>query len=323
MASLHNDGLLVLDELGEIDPREAGAAAYMLANGTGKARARRDGLARSAATWRLLFLSSGEVGLADHMREAGKRTRAGQEVRLADLPADAGAGHGLFEMLHGHTDGAAFAGALLDAARKYHGTAGHAYLRRLVEIDPEQARRAIAAMRADFVGEVLPAGADGQARRVADRFALIAAGGALATRFDLTGWPEGETLAAAKACFRAWLDRRGGAGSAEESEALAAVDHFIELHGASRFGVLGDMGEPEQRSIINRAGHVRQVNGRRQYLFQPETFRRDVCAGLDHRRVLEALRVRGRLATGDGQHLAMKVRGVGRAYAVWEAGDEI
>ena len=95
-AALCNDGLLILDELGEIDPREAGAAAYMLANNAGKARARRDGLARPTATWRLLFLSSGEIGLADHMREAGKRVRAGQEVRLADLPADAGAGHGLF-----------------------------------------------------------------------------------------------------------------------------------------------------------------------------------------------------------------------------------
>ena len=77
-------------------PAFYGTAAYMLVNGVGKARARRDGLARPAAAWRLLFLTSGEVRLGDHMREVGKRTRAGQEIRLADLPADAGAGHGLF-----------------------------------------------------------------------------------------------------------------------------------------------------------------------------------------------------------------------------------
>lgn len=55
------------------------------------------------------------------MLDAGKRVRPGQEVRLADLPADAGAGYGLFEQLQGHSDGGAFAGALLDATRCFHG----------------------------------------------------------------------------------------------------------------------------------------------------------------------------------------------------------
>jgi hypothetical protein len=91
---------------------------------SGKARARRDGLARPAAAWRLLFLSSGEIGLADHMREGGKRARPGQEVRLADLPADAGAGCGVFEELHGHGDGAELAGTLLDATRAIMGHLG-------------------------------------------------------------------------------------------------------------------------------------------------------------------------------------------------------
>ncbi|CEK09175.1 DUF927 domain-containing protein [Legionella hackeliae] len=36
LASLHNDGLLILDELSQMDPREAGEAAYLLANGQGK-----------------------------------------------------------------------------------------------------------------------------------------------------------------------------------------------------------------------------------------------------------------------------------------------
>ena len=58
MAALHNDGVLILDELGQVDPREAGEAAYMLANGLGKARAARDGTARASAKWRLLFLSA-------------------------------------------------------------------------------------------------------------------------------------------------------------------------------------------------------------------------------------------------------------------------
>src|SRR6266446_4954990 len=101
IAEVHSDALLCLDEMGQVDAREAGETAYMLANGAGKGRASRDGSARRSAQWRLLFLSSGELSLADKMAEAGKRVRAGQEVRLVDVPADAGAGMGIFEDLHG------------------------------------------------------------------------------------------------------------------------------------------------------------------------------------------------------------------------------
>lgn len=40
LAALHaDDGLLILDELEQVDPKEAGEVAYMLGNGQGKARA--------------------------------------------------------------------------------------------------------------------------------------------------------------------------------------------------------------------------------------------------------------------------------------------
>ena len=87
MAAAHCDGLLILDELAQVDPREAGEAAYLLANGQGKARAARTGGARARASWRLLFLSAGEISLSAHMQAAGKRAHAGQEIRLADLDA--------------------------------------------------------------------------------------------------------------------------------------------------------------------------------------------------------------------------------------------
>src|SRR5271166_263531 len=101
VAALHCDALLCLDEMGQVDGREAGQIAYMLGNGCGKARANRDGFARPSAEWRSLFLSSGEVGLADKIAEdgRGRRAAAGQQVRIVDIAADAGAGLGLFENL--------------------------------------------------------------------------------------------------------------------------------------------------------------------------------------------------------------------------------
>ena len=122
-----NGSLLALDEMGEVSGREAGAAAYMLANGVGKARAGRWGRARRSARWRVVILSSGELGLADKMAEDGRRIAAGQGVRLLDVAAD-GRAFGAFDHLHGAADGAAFADRLRRATAESYGTAGPAFV---------------------------------------------------------------------------------------------------------------------------------------------------------------------------------------------------
>lgn len=319
IAQAHNDGLLVLDELAQIDPREAGECSYMIANGTGKHRSRRDGLARKAATWRLLFLSAGEIGLADHMREAGKRARAGQEARLADIPADAGKGLGLFEELHGFSSGGEFADRLNHLTTQYHGTAARAFLHSLVQAPVTELKQGIEALREDFLRTKVPPEADGQARRVASRFALIAAGGEIATKFGLTGWKEGEAIDSAAICFEAWLGRRGGSGSQEEAAALAQVQHFLEAHGEARFT---DLDNPTDRPTINRAGYRRRTDSGLEYLFSPEVFRREVCVGLDYRHVAKILKDRGLLKTESPDRLTIKPRDIGRVYCIKEGRDE-
>lgn len=315
VAYSHNDGLLVLDELAQVDPRQAGDAAYMLANGSGKHRARRDGRARKAAEWRLLFLSAGEIGLAEHMAEAGKRSRAGQEVRLADVPADTGE-HGLFESLHGAASAAAFADELGQLAATHYGTPIRTYLGQLASLARSEVKARIGQLTADFIAETLPKNANGQARRVCARFALIAAGGELATKFGLTGWLAGEAIKAARVCFAAWLDRRGGTGSQEHARAIAQVRLFLENHGDARFADLDSHGG---HSIRDRAGFRRVVDGKRQYLIFPETFKSEVCAGLDWQMVARTLRDEGLLVTEDVSHNTVKLRAKGRLYAVREA----
>jgi putative DNA primase/helicase len=58
--------------MSQVTARDAGEAAYMMANGSGKSRASRDGTARKSAKFRVLFLSSGEIGLADKVAEDGR-----------------------------------------------------------------------------------------------------------------------------------------------------------------------------------------------------------------------------------------------------------
>jgi uncharacterized protein (DUF927 family) len=317
LATLHNDGLLILDEIGQINPDDAGEAAYMLANGQGKVRASRNGTARLAQHWKLLFLSAGETSLSAVMAQAGKRSTAGQEIRLADIDADAGAGMGIFETLHGYPNAAALALAIKEASATYHGTTGKEWLRFLVanrislkDILSEKIKR--------FVTEIVPANAAGQVARVARRFALVALAGELATRCKLTGWPEGEAIHAARKCFAAWMEAFGGCGNREERAILAQVRGFFETHGASRFE---DINATIDQRILKRAGFYRNwVNEGRQFLVLPETFRREVCQGFDEKTVKDVLIGAGLLLPGNDKKPSQVVRlpglGSSRVYVI-------
>lgn len=317
LATLHNDGLLILDEIGQIDPNAAGEAAYLLANGQGKVRASRNGFARSAQRWRLLFLSAGEESLSAIMAQAGKRSTAGQEIRLADIEADAGAGMGIFETLHENPNAAALALAIKDASAKNHGAVGKEWLCYLVanrtsleDLIPEQIKR--------FVSGIIPANAAGQVERVARRFALVAMAGELATHCKLTGWREGEATHAARKCFAAWMEAFGGSGNREERAILAQVRGFFETHGASRFE---DIGATIDQRILKRAGFYRNgVNEGRQFLVLPETFRREVCQGFDEKTVKNVLIVAGLLIPGKDNKPSQVARlpglGLSRVYVI-------
>ncbi len=298
IAAAHNDGALILDEIGQCDPKQAGEAAYLLANGQGKTRANRTGAARPTARWRLLFLSSGEESLPALATRAGYKTTAGQEVRLADIEADAGRGMGLFENLHGYKSPAVFADALKKATDRYHGAVGRAWLERLVA-DREQLADALPGIIAKFA-TIAGEGATGQVVRVAKRFGAVAAAGELATRYGLTGWQEGEAIAAAKACFLSWLEGFGGGKALHEERAiLAQVQAFIEAHGDARFQRL-DI--DDDRTIRDRVGFVRQRNDATEYLILPEAFRREVCKGFDPKAAIRVLRDAGWLVPGgDGR----------------------
>jgi putative DNA primase/helicase len=86
IATAFNHLCLPLDEIGQADPKDVGNIAYMLANGQGKARMTKNITNRKPKTWRLMVLSSGEVGLGSYMAQANITQKGGQEVRLPDVP---------------------------------------------------------------------------------------------------------------------------------------------------------------------------------------------------------------------------------------------
>lgn len=288
LAMQHCDAPLLLDEIAQIDPRAAGEVAYMLANGSGKARAGRTGAARDRASWRLLFLSAGEIGLAEHLGEIGKVPRAGQELRLAEIPADAGAGLGVFERLHDYATGSDFAKALDRAARKHYGTAFHAFVSELT-LRQEDVPAMVREAQRKFESVCLSEQAHGQARRVAGRFALVGAAGELATKWGVTGWEPGEALQAARRCFEAWLSRRGGQGNQEEKAMLRQVREFIRRKGESAFTDWDRPANDTEKHAPgkpDRAGYRRACldtdgNDSQEYFVFTEAWRGLICKGFD------------------------------------------
>ena len=260
VAALHSDLPLLLDELHQAPARLVGDMAYLFAEGQGKARGERTGGVRSILRWRTLFLSTGETGLAEYMATADVRATAGQEMRFAEITAAPEGGFGVFEHLHGEPTGEAFALRLREAVATEYGTAGRAWLEWLVS-HHEQAGAEVPRRILEVSGEWVPPGAVGQVASVARRFALVGVAGELATRAGITGWPKGAALAAARRCFDAWIEVRGGAGRSEERELLRRLRAFLQAN-EHRFEWWERAHDDRSPKTLNRAGfRKRYFNG--------------------------------------------------------------
>jgi putative DNA primase/helicase len=287
-AALFNDCLLALDEISECDPREVGAIVYALGNGQGKQRASRTGAARSVRRWRCLVLSNGERTIETAMLEGGYKAKAGQGVRLLDIPASRT--FGAWDNLHDYGSGAALSDAIKQAATTQYGQAGRAFLERLT-FDARNIPEYLGTIKS------LPRFAveDGQHKRAAARLALIALAGELATEYGITGWQEGEAIEAAQDALGCWQDLRGS-GPTERGQVLAQMVSFIDRHGDARFSD-ADNDNDNGRPVQNRAGWWRDSSSGRQYLFNKDGMR-EALKGFDFGRALDILRAAEVLTDG-------------------------
>lgn len=333
IAAAHSDGLLILDEIGMCDARIIGETVYMLGNGTGKARANDRGqVGRTVQEWRLLFLSTGEKTLAQHMAEANKELKAGMEVRMLAVPANASKGLGMFDTLCGFEDAAALSDALKLRVSKFYGTPLTAFLEALCA--PGKLPGLVSIMRRtveQFIAQNLPASASGQVQRAALRFGLAGAAGELATALGVTGWPDGAALTAARVCLHAWLAERGGAGNMEGEAIMARLRQIIERFGESRFtrweSVAAKIDEHGPRTIDRLGFRKTMEHGMGDtmhttitYYVLPEAWRSEVFRGMNITAVNRELIERGILQSGKDGKASCTVRlpgmGMQRCYVV-------
>ena len=313
-----NDSLLCLDELGEIDGREVGGVVYMLANGSPKARATRDGGARQRQDFRVLVLSTGEIGIQDKLQEEGRGVRlqrAGQAVRFLDVPADAGAEMGVLEDAH-DVEPAAFVDNLKAACAEVHGVAGRRFLTEFVK-DREGAIASFEKRRRAFLSA--HSGASSQSHRALKHFAVLAASGELATEFGITGWPLGEAQASLARCFQAWDHLHGGPIVLEDRQAISLVRSYLGEHGQSRFSPDSDMSGSPLRPTHNRTGFRKAVNGIQGCYCVPVDLWPRIVEGIDAKRAVDALYRHGHLVTERGRKTANvrnEEKATERVYAI-------
>ena len=279
VAQAHNDCVMVIDELGQADAKTVGDICYMLANGQGKAR-----MGHAKRSWRVAFITSGEISLAEHMAKAGVETMIGQEVRLLEIATDC-TDQGLFENIHSSKTPAEFSNRIKAATANHFGVPFQKFLGRLTS-NTEAIESSCRAYMDSFLKAVMPQPVAGVVPRAALRFALVAAAGEIATELKLTGWKKGEAFKAARKCFASWMEHRKTFDPV--AMAVDRVQRFISENN-SRFEVVGG------GVHLNGSKFGYQKKGK--FLILPDVFRDFVCVGTNPDGVADALERAGYLNT--------------------------
>lgn len=284
-AFMHNDSLLVLDEIGEIpNPKELGSIVYMLINGSGKGRMTKSLTLKDSNRWRIVFLSSGEKTLSELMEESGQNSKLGQEIRMININID-DSPYGIFDCIDFEENAASQAMLLNSNSKKYFGVAGEQWLEYLTQNKFEVIDIANKLLTEYF--KVLTVNfSEGHIIRVAKSFALIAVAGELATQAGITAWKSGVAFNAIQTVFNNWIKNLKEKGNYEEKEILEKIKLFFIQNGSSKFEQLiqKDSNSLQYDNFQQRTndcvGCWMQSGLTKRFYVEPVSFREAICRPL-------------------------------------------
>ncbi|WP_291357584.1 DUF927 domain-containing protein [Acinetobacter sp. UBA3106] len=288
-AELRNDSFLNLDELRQAVPKAVSDIVYMLTGGQGKARSTKSGKNRDAKQFSIMYTSTGEVTLEEHLRRGNIELDAGLLLRFAHIPSDAGKGYGVFDCINYGTAPQDIGNRINELASQHYGHAGIKWLEFLTENKDAVMQKGQELL--DSFIEQYTQTKNGQANRVLRRFALVAAAGELATLAGITGWQQGRAFEAIAQCFNTWLSNLGNGENMEETKILEHIKAFFESNGASRFEDLTVIrqadGEVIRQRIHNRVGYYDPID--KVYLVSATMFKKEISIGMNEANVKKVL----------------------------------
>lgn len=308
-AAAHNDGFMPLDEVGQ--GSDAGAvyqSAYALFNGLGKLQGAKEGGNRDLKRWRTVAISTGEMDIETFVATSGKKIKAGQLVRLLNIPLSKAV------RFHEHQNGKQHADALKDAYQHHHGAAGRAWIKWLAD-HQQQAIETVRECETRWRG-LIPADYGEQVHRVSARFAVMEA--ALLLAEVITGWDAQTSRDAIQHSYNAWV-REFGTGNKEHQQVIAQTEAFLNAYGLSRYAPLGY--DPRDLPIHNLAGYRKKGSHEDDpmifYTF-PATFEKEIASGFNPQQFAEVLKKSGMLTPpSSGKGYQGRVRENGRQIRVY------
>ena len=282
-AAARNDGLLVLDEIGQASPHVIGDTVYSVMNGINKVQGAKQGGNRALSRWKVMMFSTGEKTPDSILKHHKGDWNAGQAARLPSIRA--AAQYGIYDTLHGFEDGALLSEHIAQSTEKYHGTAGRLFIRQLLD-DLEQAKQHATERMAAFMATIPEL--SGQARRVAKRFAIAAA--ALELAAPVTGLPIGVGMAGVKKCFDEWLEANG-VGKHEDRRIIEQAEDFIAQHAlGTRF-----MEWSDKSTNKDHAGYRKQEGEKLELWVIRRVFADEIAQSFDEAKVCRVLADNGLL----------------------------
>ena len=306
LAYAHNDIHMALDEIKQsTDPSLVQDAVFLLANETGKVRADRDGGLRPVRHWRLTYVSTGEVGSAQFIRDGGVTVMAGYTVRMLDIPADGGAGMGVIETLQGYPTAKEQIEALEVYTQQYFGTAAVAFLEALFDSGYlENLRERFGAFRREFMASLPQRQRVSEMERILDKFAAIAFAGELAIEFGVLRYPRGQAIQTMVRIAVEYENARGGDEGWDILERIAWILREISRNRYSNFKRLNrqhnafrDGGGLDPRVFWGYAIYSHSESDQLlEFRIPRSIFKTVFCQNLNADRLVNALKERGYLS---------------------------
>jgi putative DNA primase/helicase len=299
-----NDGVLFLDEIGEIGAEDLSKAIYMGANGVAKARLDKKAEARKIIRFLMYALCTGEIGVQDKLAEKKIQGKAGQFIRMPEMDANRGKGFNTFDVLNINPDtgvqfenGKAQAEYLEKHAKKNCGVVIDEFLKRIVGnegIGVEKYKEALLIRKEKWLKQKLINDTGVEVARMAKRYSTTFASGALASFLGIVPHTVEEVQACVDSMFQNWLERRGGD---TPHEFKTMIDSLYKLCKQNQYSRFKNAKPKEDERIDNpkdMAGYWKDTNegkedAKTEFWIFPKVFDREILQGRDKNSFLPLL----------------------------------
>lgn len=294
LACGHNHNFMAFDELKTLDgnAKEAAqkATAFIYTNGTGKAKKRSKSHTPNPKKWETAFLSTGEHSLEEHAQNGGGNRMNGEEVRVIDVPADAGKELGIFETIPEEFEVAStYVKYLAEQTQRYYGAPQIAFLEKFVaDINDESSEKTVRDRIVEYMDYFrdqhdVKAGSE-ISGRIADRFALAYAAGCFAADYGVLPFNRKSIFNRISKCFKAALTAQP---ETWEDQFVRIDTKILEYLESSEFPALDSKESWSKKEIEKIKGFQHTIKGinvisikREEIINQkliPEGFIMEVC----------------------------------------------